>query len=497
MSDFKTFIQEVDNNQASKYESGPSTNLQYTLDKSARRLLKDIKYVSLAPTSADTFNVQNNSFYDVSFQVSSSNFVDPRSVHLRGFFTVNGLGAATDRCYLEGGFVSLLNQIQVNSYDGTQIDAIEGSDLLGNVYTKASLNENFLQTTGDQWFCAETYPTQRDVRLGAGDPLVSEIKTVEAKGETKNDITACVETNVNNALAALFPSRYNNRKSHFVCSGARIPFSFPLSSVLGIFNQPKLLPMPFLKSITINLRFNRPVSALTCNANRALTYTISNLRMEMAQVRVHDGLLSKIRERIEESGNLMIPFNAVYHQMEDIGVSGSKYLVVNKACTDAQSAFAVLRNVAEIDNIQNSNYNFITDSRETKETILYDKDINMKKPPQWSWAIGGQNLPVESVISFQRSKMYLAHALGRYLDTSYAALSMEEYENGSFIIGMPLESDSSTSFTGVSTTNNLLALNLDKIHENSPAAALSLRLDVFLLHTKILVLKKDGIEMQE
>lgn len=491
-----------------------SSQLVYALKPTSKRLVLDRKTVSLDPENKSDFK----SGETVQFKLDGDEFVDPHSVYVRGTLRVlradgqTPVGAAAlPRLY--GGAIRAFSQMRLLSRTGQEIEKIEAFNIISDIMNNCCLSEDYLKANGQMELldaqrvdpaattkvgplaAGEHYKVRADglLSVGAGTFITSAAEQVELGNRIA--VAACNAIGGGDAIAGaanpgqnpvaavargnayadkLVPPKYETKEATDWIKDGK-DFCIPLFKYLGFLKQGKYLPMKYLGSMKLEM-------ALESNAYKVCkfqsdptdaTVKLSGLKLVYDTVRLNDILIASIDKQISESPEgLPIDFRTYHHVTTDNTSDSSVTLTFDKGATDCLSAYAVIRPQAVA---------FGTDSFEYKSFAAVPNVLN------WQYKLGSFNFPQQPVTTYSQSRAELDKSMGHLGDGSRANLSMAEFSASKFVMGIDLENDPSSAYTGRSTNSGsqlkLTAAGLD--------TAAAKTFDGFLLYTRVVRIKSN------
>lgn len=524
----------IDENVAPPNEAG-SNRTKYVLGATSKRLIMDRRHLSISPNEGGNLTaIAANSNPEINFYLTGNVYVDTHTVVLRGECKLSADGYTIDPY---AGAFAFIDRITLRSIDGADIETIDGAALLARLIHVMSCNKDYLETTAGVWRgglktkANDTFVTNYDAAAAANKFVAS------ASGILNRAAVASSAAGIYSAQADAYNSAIKNSllihgKDYFTATWWNAvtakPFEIPLFHILGLFKQTKYLPLQALQRLQLNIRFSDPRTVWTQigGGGAAIpSYTLSNLKLDYQTVRLHDLLNQKIMEKVASDG-LRIDYQTWNYTKVPINTSTAS-IQIQKGCSDALSCFCVFTNggyresggaaelvdtegkvrMFENKTINGAPFEFVTGTCPVSEgkTNWQDTVDNVTRCPcpEFYYQIGSEKIPDDPIKTFNRAFRYLQEALGRYGDISYAPMSIDLFGQRYFIMAVNFENDeaslSGMQYTGRSLySGNGLTLQVTGLGDPAGGAgAFNLQAHAYLLHTKILVIKKNGVETQQ
>ena len=316
-----------------RFENPKRQNVIVSRDKTA-----------FVPTSGSTYTVggASGNSNQIAFLISdASRFIDLPSAAL-AFDYVLTRTDTPNNSYANvlpvDNAVSLFNRVQVK-LNGILLEDITNLNTAFNSRMHTSMNRDY-------------YDCNLDTLAG------SYIYNVTSYGGGLTN-PADITTRQNNAQVTSYNATYNTSGAAAAATNSR-SFVIPLGFLSGLFQQQKLLPLPLMNTLELNVYFdniNNSHYAPTAPAANALSYTLTNVRIlaDMCECRADYGQLMKHICYNDNSG-LNIAFDTTQSFQLNYGAtSGAQsnlQLVFNKASPFVRSILCSKTRQSDIGNIQ-------------------------------------------------------------------------------------------------------------------------------------------------
>ena len=240
-------------------------------------------------------------------------------------------------------------------------------------------------------------------------------------------------------------------------------FAVPLN-FSGFLSTDRLLPMQAIGVIRVEITLASAATALfrVAGGAGAAGYTVSNTQLHLVVVQMGDDIARAVSE-LSRRGQLKIPYFSYASNNFQLA-NGNNSLDIRKGASDLRSLFAVQRVTANISDQTTDSFASVT------ITTLTDVQLRF----------GSQSYPERPMAEPVRMYLELRKAWNQLGNVYHPAVPFTEYLISKGSVGIDLESDPSTSLTGVSTrAGNYLQLSLTTTTANTT-------LTTFVLYTKIL-----------
>jgi hypothetical protein len=194
-----------------------------------------------------------------------------------------------------------------------------------------------------------------------------------------------------------------------------------------------------------------------------------------------------IEERIAQNG-LLMDFRSYYHT-KDTASTSEKAIKSSVSVADALSVYAVIRNSGTINKWNGDDTKFITGS-----TVAPDyKATDAIQPVKWQLQVGTDYFPKDQIVNFTQARAELDKALAHFGNIQRGNTSFRDFCNEKYVIGVNLENDPVSNYTGRTTKDNNIELNLNDLSVAAGADAWTKQIDMFILYTRVIKVLPDKV----
>lgn len=488
-----------------------SDKMTYKLEATTKLMVTDRRTVNIKPQQIGDIREGQTAI----FTLNTGNYIDPHTVYLKGRFRATkndgtALGA-TILPRLYGSIARTIDSVKISAYDGNVIEEINQFGLIADIVKNCCLSREYLCSNGQSEFldcrriddnadvaanaaAGQHYIARFPAATGAaaviGDAatqltLVNRIFTA-IRGLVSGGAVAQIATAnageigigvVDGYADKFYPPKYETKEATDWIKDGR-DFALPLFDLIGIFRQLKYIPMKYLGRITIEFKFvSKAVDCLMCQADPGadISLRFSNLEMVMDTVRYRDDLDMAIAKRInEDPRGLAMPFTTYFNaNVTDAGQSNVQ-MYIAKSVSDAHSVYTVMREAASLS--------------------TWDADGYECEPfasvagacPEFYYELGTDRFPVDKINTFTQARAELDKSFGHFGNPNRANLTLNEYQSTYFVMGVDLEADPGSNYTGRSTNSgNQIRFSISGLD------ATARRFDTFLYYTRVLRIKSN------
>lgn len=472
-----------------------SEAIKYELKPTTKRLVLDRQTEQKSASEAgDGGNAWINGNTMV-FEVSSDNrCIDPHTVYIRGDFSVTqGDGTALPNNVfprLRGSISKCFDSIKVY-FNDVAVEELTSFNLWSDIHDSTCLSGDYLLSQAQSEFLDDS-KYDDDVTVSA--VAVNNDPSVVAVADPGANDTVSIGTSIRDALKEfekkIHPPKYETKEATGWIRNGR-EFVYPLFKYVGIFQQQKYLPLKFMGKLRIEIK-------LVNNGYNALTFPIAplpqpagasirfrNMRLCFDSVRLNDELNLVLQEKIMKDG-LMLDYRT-YTTTNDTASTTSKAVKMNTSVADALSVYATIRNAGTIGTVAGDDTKFITGKTDD------NKATGNAQPVTWQVQVGTDYFPKNQVNTFTQTRVELDKALAHFGNIQRGNTTYKEFCNNKFVIGVNLENDPVSSYTGRTTKDNQIELNLDNLSVIAAPDDWTKRIDLFVLYTRVLKISPDRV----
>jgi hypothetical protein len=215
-------------------------------------------------------------------------------------FDAQVVGAAGTTASLgSGSAINFIENVTVNSIQGTEVDRVEGVNVYRRDYDRYTYSQDYINNIG----------------------------SVMGYSTTESGVT-----NANNTLTAS-PQRY----------------CIPLSKLCGLCNTSVLIPSMLAGGLRFEIKLDSLNTALKVGAIVPTSYTITNVNMHLDSYSLADSIQKRLMQEAASTG-LEFFYETYDRTRHNINASNKANITVRKAVSRALSAYAKTRLTADVSN---------------------------------------------------------------------------------------------------------------------------------------------------
>lgn len=470
---------------------GPSSNMTYELKTTTKRLIYNRQTNEKSPTETGDIAGGFTDGNKIIFEVSTKHCIDPHSVYIKGNFRprrADGSAFANNAFpRLKGSVSRAFDNVKV-SFGETEIDNLQKFNLWSDIHDNCCLSGDYLLSQA-QSELLDDRKVDKDVTAAAAAVNDNPAVAVFANPNAPADLAAAavaigtgVRAGLNALVPKIYPPKYETKEaSDWILNGRE--FIYPLSKYVGIFNQPKYLPIDAMGTLKVEITVAKGSECLvfgTAPADSRLEFT--NMRICYDTVEFEPTMMVEIKDKIAKGGFFM-DFRS--YRVKTENTAADTFTISDKfPATDVCSLYAVM---------QRNNYaDAATKAANDKFNYLSGRDAanegtGAAQHPSWQFQVGQDVFPKKEVETFTQARAELDKAMAHFANIQRGNVPYSEFCASKYVIGVNLENDPVSSYTGRSTKQSQADLNLKNL------SAYAKTVSLFMLYTKAINILPSGV----
>ena len=267
------------------------------------------------------------------------------------------------------------------------------------------------------------------------------------------------------------------------------------SLMLGIFNQPKYIPLKYAGGITVELELadqHSPITTSTAAPVLSNDWTISDVSIQCDVVTLDNALDNEYTKKIIDGDGLKISFDSMISQQQSFPVGASQFnFIVSRSVSRLKAVFATMARAVGTP-LSNSGFTLVNSFA---NPIASEADNTIANQHEFQMQIGSKLYPELPINSNASAFSQLRKAIGIHNSPSHSMnISRSTYMVTKYIIGIDTEKVLSASYTGADLRHNdLIVLKYNKMrtgHQVSLAYCL-------LVHDVVIEIRASGVVVHE
>jgi len=255
----------------------------------------------------------------------------------------------------------------------------------------------------------------------------------------------------------------------------------------GLFKQDKYLPLMLMKKLQLELHLQRPQLAFNSgrvlDANDFMDFSISNIRFVASLCELDRSIIDEYAQMF--NSGISYSFQSVAHYASSLSNNTDFNLIINNQMRNAKSVVSV---------IVDSEFTNLTTAQSSDSISSFQK----KDLIEWQYKAGSVSYPLTGPVRTDALDPTMSETFTHARDALRAQefhgyvcrISPPQWRSGKVILGARLErSDQADQYAGLDLTDN----NLSLITKHSAPVGTTSQINHFIIHSRTLILSKDGV----